>query len=180
MGTIECSQPASKSSWDSQDFVDINMVLKMAHFRKSTGPRWVKALLCLFFRGHCILSCLVKWLSTLLDFRDLIEFLIEVPCLHYTSEYLLEKTEVASGVIGKSFPCGATWFPLLLSDSKYYLDHDNVYPIYMHKLCCALSCCVIIIEMYMISVVIPLCQGSKHEWYHGSIHMCQITATQKI
>ena len=42
MGTIECSQSASKSSWDSQDFGDINMVLKMAHFRKSTGPRWVK------------------------------------------------------------------------------------------------------------------------------------------
>ena len=41
MGTIECSQPASKSSWDSQDFGDISMVLKMAHFRKSTGPRWV-------------------------------------------------------------------------------------------------------------------------------------------
>ena len=40
MGTIECSQPASKSSWDSQDFGDISMVLKMAHFRKSTGPRW--------------------------------------------------------------------------------------------------------------------------------------------
>ena len=43
MGTIECSQPASKSSWDSQDFGDISMVLKMAHFRKSTRPRWVKA-----------------------------------------------------------------------------------------------------------------------------------------
>ena len=42
MGTIECSQSASKSSWDSQDFGDISMVLKMAHFRKSTGPRWVK------------------------------------------------------------------------------------------------------------------------------------------
>ena len=42
MGTIECSQPASKSSWDSQDFGDISMVLKMAHFRKSTGSRWVK------------------------------------------------------------------------------------------------------------------------------------------
>ena len=42
MGTIECSQPASKSSWDSQDFGDISMVLKMAHFRNSTGPRWVK------------------------------------------------------------------------------------------------------------------------------------------
>ena len=42
MGTIECSQPASKSSWDSQDFGDISMVLKMAYFRKSTGSRWVK------------------------------------------------------------------------------------------------------------------------------------------
>ena len=40
MGTNECSQPASKS-WDSQDFGDISMVLKMAHFRKFTGPRWV-------------------------------------------------------------------------------------------------------------------------------------------
>ena len=27
--------------WDSQDFDDISMVLKMSHFRKSTGPRWV-------------------------------------------------------------------------------------------------------------------------------------------
>ena len=43
MGTIECSQPASKSSWDSQDFGDISMVLKMAHFRKSTEPRWVNS-----------------------------------------------------------------------------------------------------------------------------------------
>ena len=42
MGTIECSQPASKSSWDSQDFGDISTAIKMAHFRKSTGPRWVK------------------------------------------------------------------------------------------------------------------------------------------
>ena len=42
MGPNECSQPASKSSWDRQDFGDISMVLKMAHFRKSTGPRWVK------------------------------------------------------------------------------------------------------------------------------------------
>ena len=37
MGTNECSQPTSKFSWDSQDFGDINMVLKMARFRKSTG-----------------------------------------------------------------------------------------------------------------------------------------------
>ena len=43
MGTIECSQPAFQIffSWDSQDFGDISMVLKMAHFRRSTGPRWV-------------------------------------------------------------------------------------------------------------------------------------------
>ena len=41
MGTNECSQPASKSSWDSQDFGDVNMVLKMVHFHKSTRPQWV-------------------------------------------------------------------------------------------------------------------------------------------
>ena len=37
MGTIECSQMASKSSWDSQDFGDISMVLKMAHFASPPG-----------------------------------------------------------------------------------------------------------------------------------------------
>ena len=41
MGTNECSQPASKSSWDSQDFGDVNMVLKMLHFHKSSRPQWV-------------------------------------------------------------------------------------------------------------------------------------------
>ena len=41
MGTNECSQPASKSSWDSQDFGDVNMVLKMVHFHKSSRPQWV-------------------------------------------------------------------------------------------------------------------------------------------
>ena len=44
MGTSECSQPASESSWERQDFGDINMVLKMARFRKSTGPRWFNLL----------------------------------------------------------------------------------------------------------------------------------------
>ena len=44
MGTNECSQPASKSSWDSQDFGDVNMVLKMLHFHKSSRPQWVKDL----------------------------------------------------------------------------------------------------------------------------------------
>ena len=43
MGTNGCSQPASKSSWDSQDFGDVNMVLKMAHFHKSSRPQWVNA-----------------------------------------------------------------------------------------------------------------------------------------
>ena len=41
MSTNECSQPASKSSRDSQDFGDVNMVLKMAHFHKSSRPQWV-------------------------------------------------------------------------------------------------------------------------------------------
>ena len=40
MGTNECSQPAFNSSWDSQDFGDVSMVLKMVHFRKSTRPQW--------------------------------------------------------------------------------------------------------------------------------------------
>ena len=43
MGINECSKPASKSSWDSQDFGDVNMVLKMVHFHKSSRPQWVKA-----------------------------------------------------------------------------------------------------------------------------------------
>ena len=42
MVTNECSQPASKSSWDSQDFGDVNMVLKITHFHKSSRPQWVK------------------------------------------------------------------------------------------------------------------------------------------
>ena len=42
MSNNECSQPASKSSWDSQDFGDVNLVLKMAHFHKSTRPQWLK------------------------------------------------------------------------------------------------------------------------------------------
>ena len=41
MAINECSQPASKSSWDSQDFGDVNMVLKMVHFHKSSRPQWV-------------------------------------------------------------------------------------------------------------------------------------------
>ena len=52
MGTIECSQLASKSSWDSQDFGDISMVLKMAHFRKSTGPQWDKSSFQISFCEH--------------------------------------------------------------------------------------------------------------------------------
>ena len=42
MGTNEYLQPASKSSWDSQYFGDVNMVVKMAHFYKSSRPQWVK------------------------------------------------------------------------------------------------------------------------------------------
>ena len=36
MGTNEFSQPASKLSWDSQDFGDVNMMLIMAHFHQTT------------------------------------------------------------------------------------------------------------------------------------------------
>ena len=37
MGTNECSQTASKSSWDSQDFGDVNMVLKWPVFTSPPG-----------------------------------------------------------------------------------------------------------------------------------------------
>ena len=52
MGTNEYSQPDSKSSWDSQDFGDVNMVLKMAHFHKSSRPQWVKYSRVLLWRGQ--------------------------------------------------------------------------------------------------------------------------------
>ena len=42
MGSNEYSQSASKSYWDSQDFGYVNMVLKMAHFHKSSRPQWVE------------------------------------------------------------------------------------------------------------------------------------------
>ena len=48
MGINECSKPASKSSWDSQDFGDVNMVLKMVHFRKSSRPQWVNKATAIF------------------------------------------------------------------------------------------------------------------------------------
>ena len=55
MGTNECSQPASKSSWDSQDFGDVNMVLKMVHFHKSSRPQWVNIVLRRRFMQFCVL-----------------------------------------------------------------------------------------------------------------------------
>ena len=59
MGTNEYSQPASKSSWDSQDFGDVNMVVKMAHFYKSSRPQWVNGVF------------LVIWRHIYITFRDL-------------------------------------------------------------------------------------------------------------
>ena len=56
MGTNGCSQPASKSSWDSQDFGDVNMVLKMAHFHKSSRPQWVNSLKITYIKIHSHLS----------------------------------------------------------------------------------------------------------------------------
>ena len=41
MGTNEWSESASKSSWDSQNFGDVDMVLKTVHFHKSIRPQWV-------------------------------------------------------------------------------------------------------------------------------------------
>ena len=59
MGTNEYSQPASKSSWDSQDFGDINMVVKMAHFHKFSRPQWVNYvcwLTYIFLTVKCVVS----------------------------------------------------------------------------------------------------------------------------
>ena len=49
MGTNECSQSASKSSWDSQDFGDVNMVLKWPIF---TSPLGHIELSCSYSRYH--------------------------------------------------------------------------------------------------------------------------------
>ena len=57
MGINECSQLASKSSWDSQDFGDVNMVLKMVHFHKSSRPQWVK---CVIFKHSNFIDILCK------------------------------------------------------------------------------------------------------------------------
>ena len=54
MGTNEYSQPASKSSWDSQDFGDVNMVVKMAHFHKSSRPQWVNITKSMYNKTVCI------------------------------------------------------------------------------------------------------------------------------
>ena len=43
METNECSQLASKSSWDSKDFGDVNMVLKMAIFTSPLGHNELNA-----------------------------------------------------------------------------------------------------------------------------------------
>ena len=51
MGTNEYSQPAPKSSWDSQDFGDVNMVLKMAHFHKSSRPQ-----ICLVYDAYSVIQ----------------------------------------------------------------------------------------------------------------------------
>ena len=46
-GTNECSQPASKSSWGSQDFGDVSMVLKNGPFspvHQATMSWWIQSL----------------------------------------------------------------------------------------------------------------------------------------
>ena len=45
MGTKECSQSASKSSWDSQDFGDVRMVLKWSIFASPPGHNELKSTL---------------------------------------------------------------------------------------------------------------------------------------
>ena len=53
MGTNEYSQPASKSSWDSQDFGDVNMVLKWPIFTSPPGHNE--------FTTHCHTKIYSKW-----------------------------------------------------------------------------------------------------------------------
>ena len=49
MGNIECSQPASKSSWDSQDFGDISMVLKWPIFASPPGHDELNTILFIYY-----------------------------------------------------------------------------------------------------------------------------------
>ena len=84
MGTNECSQPASKSPWDSQDFGDVNTVLKMAHFHKSFRPQWVNIR---FIKGlkQDRRVCVIwpKWTNTSSLFRAIIILkYARLPCLY--------------------------------------------------------------------------------------------------
>ena len=70
MSTNECSQPASKSSWDSQDFGDVNMVLKWPIF---TSPP-----------GHNELSLIHAWISN--QIRHKVWNKITYPLSNFTAE----------------------------------------------------------------------------------------------
>ena len=83
MGTNECTQPASKSSWDSKDFSNVNMVLKMAHFHKSSRLQWVNSLNSL--NVHEMLYIKLLWSSLWLKGRDLSNLLIHL----YDSKLLI-------------------------------------------------------------------------------------------
>ena len=69
MGTIECSQPASKSSWDSQDFGDISMVLKWPIFASPSGHDELIKVLYTYGSNLAILSWMGDELSRGLTWR---------------------------------------------------------------------------------------------------------------
>ena len=64
MGINECSKPASKSSWDSQDFGDVNMVLKMVHFHKSSRPQWVKKTMSIHYDKNTYVQMIINQETT--------------------------------------------------------------------------------------------------------------------
>ena len=66
MGTIECSQPASKSSWDSQDFGDIIMVLKMAHLGHDELIKNLAGIRMVAFSLKLVSSVKLWWLTVFL------------------------------------------------------------------------------------------------------------------
>ena len=103
MGTNECSQPASKSSRDSQDFADISMVLKMAHFRKSTGPRWFKK--ALQFQRNLNKS------STVLIEENALKTSLAQWCQHFRTEWVGKYVQqLQTTAQTKVYPTPTCWF----------------------------------------------------------------------
>ena len=133
MGTIECPQPASKSSWDSPDFGDISMVLKMAHFRKSTGPRWVNLhwnSMHRMFKHHCWICqrCIEKepsmwWECNIWNFKLILYCDWYYDFIHSNEENLLKLIII-------------TWFCQPYRDMRHAMTGDPWYLLILVVNCC--------------------------------------------